>query len=433
MSHSSKPPDAAPDGPLIALIAGEPSGDLLGARLMTALKEATGGRVRFVGVGGEAMTEAGLTSFFPLSDIAVMGLVEVVPHLPRILRRMNDTADRIAALKPDALVTIDAPDFSLRVSRRLGGQGITRIHYVAPSVWAWKPGRAKKIAGFVDHLLTLLPFEPPYFEVHGLPTTFIGHPAVEAAERGDGPAFRVRHGIAPDATVVAMLPGSRRGEIGRHLPIFRRTLERLRAAHENLAVVVPTVETVRHRVETAVERWPGAVTVVGPDEKHDAFAASDVALAASGTVSVELGVAGVPTIVTYKLAWATAGLVALMKRVDYVSPINLVIDAGAQPEYLQHRATPSKLADAVGALLADPAARDAQRVATRDGLTRMGLGEERPSLRAARVVLAAIEAGPASEKPYTAPVPDAPQASPSAATGAPPTDAGQSNMKLGRT
>ena len=430
MTQSSDTSYLASDGPLIALIAGEPSGDLLGARLMTALKEATGDRVRFVGVGGEAMTAAGLTSFFPLSDIAVMGLVEVVPHLARILRRMNDTADRIAALKPDALVTIDAPDFSLRVSRRLAGLGIKRIHYVAPSVWAWKPGRAKKISGFLDHLLTLLPFEPPYFEVHGLPTTFIGHPAVEAAARGDGPAFRVRHGIAPDATVVAMLPGSRRGEIRRHLPIFRRTLERLRAVHGDLAVVVPTVETVRHRVEAAVERWPGEVTVVGPEEKHDAFAASDVALAASGTVSVELGVAGVPTIVTYKLAWATAGLVALMKRVDYVSPINLVLGAGAQPEYLQHRATPARLTEAIGALLADPAARDAQRAATREGLVRMGLGNERPSLRAARVVLAAIEAGSASEKPYTAPAPAAPKANRRTAAGTPPTDAGQSNMKL---
>ena len=390
MTASAQPANPEQDGPLICLIAGEPSGDLLGARLMKALNEETGGRIRFAGVGGEAMTGAGLTSFFPLSDIAVMGLVEVVPHLRRILKRIDETTDRIAALKPDALVTIDAPDFSLRISRRLGGQGIKRIHYVAPSVWAWKPGRAKKIAGFLDHLLALLPFEPPYFDVHGLSTTFIGHPAVESAGSGDGRAFRTRHGIPDDAVVLAMLPGSRRGEVRRHLPIFRRTLMRLREAHPDLVVVVPTVDTVRHRVEAAVDLWPGDAIVVGPDEKYDAFAASNAALAASGTVSVELGIAEVPTVVTYKLAWATAGLVALMKRIDHVSPINLVLDAAAQPEYLQHKATPAKLAPAIETLLTDAAARDAQLAACREGLERMGLGDEPPSRRAARAVLSVL-------------------------------------------
>ena len=380
--------------PLIYLIAGEPSGDLLGGSLMEALKSETAGAVRFTGLGGARMQAQGLDSLFPIDELAVMGLLEVVPHIRRLLRRIEETVVDAAAAKPDALVTIDAPAFSLRVSRRLAGRGITLIHYVAPSVWAWKPGRARKIAGFLDHLLALLPFEPPYFEVHGLATSFVGYPAIEEAGRKtDAKGFRGRHGIAGDAPVICALPGSRVGEVRRHAGLFAGTLARLAARHDGLTAIVPTLPSLRGLIERSVGDWPLPTIVVGPEDKYDAFAASDVALAASGTVSVELAVAQVPCVVTYRLNWLTALIAAIVLKTKYVSPVNIVLGRAAQPEFLQHRATPASLAKAISAYLDDPDARRAQAADCREALAQMGLGGEKPSTRAAKAILAAIDAG----------------------------------------
>ncbi|MDG2284412.1 MAG: lipid-A-disaccharide synthase, partial [Alphaproteobacteria bacterium] len=203
-------------GPLFYIIAGEASGDVLGAGLIKALRDLTDGQARFVGIGGDRMAEEGLESRFPISEMAVMGVFEILPHAPRLLRRVAETVEDVNARAPDALITIDSKAFTMRVARRLrkrrdsGGANIPLIHMVAPTVWAWRPGRAKVIARFLDQLLVLFPFEPPYFQRHGLPTTFIGHPAVDQPN-GDGPAFRGRFQIAPDATTIAVLPGSRPG------------------------------------------------------------------------------------------------------------------------------------------------------------------------------------------------------------------------------
>ncbi|MCH7943952.1 MAG: lipid-A-disaccharide synthase, partial [Proteobacteria bacterium] len=214
------------------MIAGEPSGDVLGGRLMAALKTARKSSgdapLTFAGVGGERMIAQGLESLFDMRDLSVMGYLEVVPKIPGLLARIRETVDAVRSLRPDAVITIDSPDFNFRVARKLKGLGIPIIHYVAPQVWAHRPGRAAKVADFLDHILALLPFEPPLFEAHGLPCTYVGHAIVEeGADGGDGPAFRRRHGIAADAPLIAALPGSRPGEVSRHLPIFGAALGKL--------------------------------------------------------------------------------------------------------------------------------------------------------------------------------------------------------------
>ena len=318
MSDQAGGPDAT--APLIFLVAGEPSGDLLGARLMAALKAETGGQVRFAGVGGARMAEEGLTSLFPIGELAVMGIVEVLPHALNIYRRIRQTVAAAEAARPAALVTIDSPSFTLEVSQRLRGRGFPLIHYVAPSVWAWKAWRAKHIARFLDHLLALLPFEPPYFETHGLRTTFVGHPAIEMGQVAVDPArFRARHGIASAAPLLTVLPGSRRGEVARLAPVFGATLGLLASRHEGLRAVVPTVETVAAQVEAAAGAWPVPTAVLrDPAEKYEAFAASTAALAASGTVAVELAVAGLPAVIGYRLNWLSGALARRLVKAKYV-------------------------------------------------------------------------------------------------------------------
>ncbi|MEO5374068.1 MAG: lipid-A-disaccharide synthase [Alphaproteobacteria bacterium] len=379
------------EAPLIYIIAGEPSGDLLGGRLMAALKEETGGRVRFAGVGGEAMTAEGLASLFDLGDIAVMGLVEVLPRIPMVLRRVRQTVADIRMLRPAAVVTIDSWGFTGRVARaiREGGPPTVQIHYVAPMVWAWREHRAAHLAQVVDHLMTLLPNEPPYFIAHGLATTHVGHPVIESgADRGDGPAFRARHGIDPTAPLVCLLPGSRRGETSRLLPVFRQVVEALKRGRPGLAVVVPTVATVAEPVRAAVAGWPVPVAVVqGAAERYDAFAAADAALAASGTVALELALAEVPTVITYRVAPLTAWLFRRVARIRYANLINLILDREVVPELIQERCRPDLLAEAVTRLLDDGSARATQRDGVREALATLGQAGDSPSRRAARLVL----------------------------------------------
>ncbi len=388
-----------PPGPLIFVVAGEPSGDMLGARLMAALGRRTDGAARFAGVGGERMIAEGIESLFPMADLSVMGYLEVVPRLPLILTRLRQTAAAARALRPDAVITIDSPEFSLRLAHRLAGAGAPLIHYVAPQVWAHRPGRAAGIAGLLDHLLALLPFEPPYFERFGLPCSFVGHPVVEeGADRGDGAGFRTRHGIAPEATVVCMLPGSRPTEVVRLLPAFGDALGLLASRFPAIRAVVPTVATVASEVAAEAARWPvETVVVVGARERYDAFAAASVALAASGTVALELAIAGVPAVIAYKANPLTAWAARRMMRVPYVSLVNLILDRPVYPELLQERCRPDLLADAVGALLADRRAREAQSAEAREAVAEIGLGGPSPSGRAAEVILDVIAARPRNQ------------------------------------
>lgn len=383
-------------GPLIFLVAGEPSGDVLGARLMAALKEATGGQVRFAGVGGDRMIAEGLHSLFPMEELTLFGLAELLPKLPDLIRRIGQTAQTILSMKPDAVVTIDAPDFCFRVLKKVrrADASIPLIHYVAPTVWAWRPGRARKIARFLDHLLVLLPFEPPYFEAVGLPATFVGHSIVEAGvEKGDGPGFRARHGVPPDGPLLCVLPGSRRSEIKMLLPDFAATLAILKERHPGLRVAVPTLGKVAQVVTAAALSWPvPAIVVQGDGEKYDAMAASDAALAASGTVALELALARLPSVIAYRIHPLTYRLYRRLIRVKYANLVNIMLDRMLVPERLQADCTPRKLADAVSVLLTDPAARREQVEGVGQVAKWLGQGGGRtPSQRAAAAVLGVVE------------------------------------------
>ncbi|RAU22575.1 lipid-A-disaccharide synthase [Paramagnetospirillum kuznetsovii] len=378
---------------LIYIIAGEPSGDLLGGRLMAALKARTGGQIRFAGIGGEAMRAEGLDSLFPMTELSVMGLVEVLPRLPNILRRIKLTLSDIETKRPDAVLTIDSWGFTGRIHGGLKKRGSTipRIHYVAPMVWAWKSGRTKTLARVLDLLLTLLPNEPEWFEKEGLRSVHVGHPVIEGgAGKGDGAAFRARHGIKPDAKVLCVLPGSRHSETGKLLGPFGETLALLARAHPGLVAVVPTVETVADEVEAASRSWPlPAMVIRGGAEKHDAFAACDVALAASGTVALELAMAGLPAVITYKVSRLSAFIATrfLGLSLKFVTLVNILVDAPVMPELLQDQCRPDRLAAAVTHLLEDEDARQSQVAGARRALEKLGLGGESPSLRAADTVL----------------------------------------------
>lgn len=378
--------------PLVFLAAGEPSGDALGAPLMAALTKQTGGNIRFAGVGGPLMIAQGLESLFPIADLAVMGMAEVLPNLRRILRRIRETGDSIRDLRPDVVITIDSPDFSARVWRRIQGLDIPVVHYVAPSVWAWRAGRAQKYARYIDHLLTLLPFEPPYFERVGLAATFVGHSALEGgAGKGDGEAFRSAHGIAADATVICVLPGSRRGEVRHHAPVFRETVKRLAVNNAGLHTVLPTVPYLRSRIAELTLDWPTPLTVVADEkQKYDAMAASDAALAASGTVALELALAGLPMVVGYRANLLTAAIAKRLVKVEHATLVNLLLQRAVVPEMLQERCRPDLLAEALSRLLADPDARKAQTEEFAKAVAMLKPGDMMPSDRAAGVVLDVI-------------------------------------------
>jgi len=381
-------------GPLIYIIAGEPSGDLLAARLMAALKELTQGNVRFAGIGGEAMREEGLPSLFPQADLAVMGLAEVLPRIPKILRRQRETLADIAAKQPDVILTVDSWGFTGRIAKSLkkAGSTIPRIHYVAPMVWAWKEKRVHQLAERVDRLMCLLPNEPELFQKAGLNAVHVGHSVLESgAEQGDGPGFRQLYGIPNQAPLLCVLPGSRRSETSRLLPVFRDMVSLLVEGRPELRVVVPTVETVAAEVEAEVAQWPVPVTVVkGRQARYDAFAASQAALAASGTVALELALAKLPMVIAYRLSPLTAMIARRLIKLKFVCLINILLDRAVVPELLLEDCRPDKLAPALIPLLDNEKARAEQLSGAADALYRLGLGGDSPSLKAAREVLSMI-------------------------------------------
>lgn len=380
--------------PLIFIVSGETSGDILAARLMAALKQETQGRVRFAGVGGPQSEKQGLQSLFPMSELSVMGFAEVVPHLPGLIRRGRETVAAARALQPDALVTVDSPDFCLRVCERVHGAGFPVIHYVAPQLWAWRPGRARKLARKLDHLMALLPFEVPFFAQYGVPCSYVGHPAIESgAGRGDGPAFRGRHNLPADAKLLCVIPGSRHAEVRRMLPIFAEAVRLLKERHPDLQVVIPVVHTAEDAVREATRDWPLPVLLLTDlSERYDAFAASDAAMAKSGTVSLELALAGVPMAVGYTVSPATAFIVRRLINVKYASLANLLLDRAIIPEFIQENCTPQNLAETVDALLKPGEARETQLAGLREAVEVLGAPEPSPSVRAARVVLDLIQA-----------------------------------------
>lgn len=376
------------------LIAGEASGDALGAALMAGLGTLAPG-IGFAGVGGPAMAAEGLQSLFPMEELSVMGLVEVLPRLRALRRRIDETAAAVLRQAPDALVTIDSPDFCLRVARavRAVRPELKVIHYVAPTVWAWRPGRAAKMAPLVDHVLALFPFEPPYMRAAGMSCDFVGHPVVAAPRAGPeaAAAFRAAQMIGPDQPLLLCLPGSRRGEVRRLLPRFERALALLRKDQPGLRVAIPTLGGVAEEVRAQAARWPVAPLVIeAAAEKRAAFAAADLALAASGTVSLELAANDVPMVIAHDFNRVSWWLMKRAALIDTVTLVNIVSETRAVPEFLGPACRPAPIARALAALLADPAARAAQRRAMAMTMERLGQGGEAPGLRAARSVLAQL-------------------------------------------
>ena len=375
------------------LLAGEPSGDLLGARLIRSLRQLRPDAT-FRGVGGDRMQAEGLQSLFAMDELTHFGIFEIWRHVPNLLRRIREVADEVKKTAPTAFISIDVPGFSFSVARKLAGSGVPRIHMVAPTVWAWRPERTKKVAALYDHLLTLLPFEPAYFEKENLRCTFIGHPVLEnGADKGDGAAFIARHNLAPEKPILILLPGSRRSEWERLLPIMAETLNRLGVEWPELQIVLPTLPACQKEMRERIRDWPHPITLVaGDQDKHDAFAAGTVALAASGTVAVELALAGLPSVIAYKLHPLTYLFYRRLIKVKYVSLPNLLLDRETQPECLQTECTPERLAREVGTLLADPEKRQAQKAALRliAPLLTNDTGES-PSMRAAKAILTECE------------------------------------------
>ena len=382
--------------PLIYLIAGEPSGDLLASRLMRALREKTGGKVRFAGVGGETMIANGFESLFDSSELAVMGLAEVIPSIPRIMARIRQTVDDIVAKKPDVVITVDSWSFSARVNKGLRSlnTGIPQVHYVAPQVWAWKKRRAKTCGRYIDRLLALLPYEAKYFEPYGLKVDFVGHPVVEGgAAKGDGAVFRKTNNIPEQTKLLCVLPGSRRSETKYLLPVFQETVAALAKKYPEMHIVMPTVVTVEKTVREATANWALPVHIVtGESNRYDAFAACDAALAASGTVALELAMAKVPYTIAYKMSRISSFLARRLVKGRFANLVNILADREVVKEYLLENCTPEKLTAEVENLLGDAEYCQTQIRDAADVLKLLGAEDPvPPSRKAADVVLGMIE------------------------------------------
>ncbi len=345
---------------LIYLIAGEQSGDVLGARLILALRESRPD-LEFTGIGGPRMAETGFSTLFPMHELAVMGLLEILPRIRRLRRLMHNTVADIHARKPDIVVTIDSPGFNLRVLKQI--KKFRRVHYVAPQVWAWKPKRVEEFPGLWDRLLCLLPFEPEWFAKHGIEARFTGHPVLESgADQGNATRFRKNHNLADDAAILILMPGSRRSEVPRLLPVFGETLSILAARIPGLIPVVPVASAVAETVRKATAAWPiQPIITTELEDKHDAYAAASAALTKSGTSTLELALAGVPMAVTYRVNPITAIIARRMIKIPYVAIVNLLAGRALVPELLQQDCNPTKLAETVEHLLTTPTAANAQR------------------------------------------------------------------------
>ncbi|MBI1418019.1 MAG: lipid-A-disaccharide synthase [Limimaricola sp.] len=377
----------------VFLIAGEPSGDRLGGALMAGLK-ALHPDLTFDGVGGPLMQAEGLNSRFPMDELSVMGLAEILPKYRALKRRISEMAEAVLATAPDVLITIDSPDFCLRVAALVKAQAPVRtVHYVAPSVWAWRPGRAVKMARYIDEVLALLPFEPPLMQAAGMECTFVGHPVVAepVATMAEAAAFRAAHGIG-EVPLILALPGSRKGEVGRLAPVFGASIDRVLSVHPNARVVVPCAAPVAGLVAQLTHKWPGRPILIDPatarpGEKAAAFRAADVALAASGTVSLELAANGTPMVIAYQMAWLTHQIVSRRLLIDTVTLVNLVSETRTVPEFIGPACRPDRIAEALLATMANP---QAQQQAMQLTMERLGQGGEAPGLRAARAVLAGL-------------------------------------------
>jgi lipid-A-disaccharide synthase len=381
------------------LIAGEASGDVLGAKLIAEIK-LQNPHATFIGVGGKLMKEQGLVSIFAMEELSVMGILEVLPHLSKLLARIKQTANEIRVQNPDFLITIDSPDFCFRVVKKLKNFhnsfcAIKKIHLIAPSVWAYRPKRAEKISKLYDLLLAILPFEPPYFEKYGLKTVFIGHPIVENApdfelKSTKNLTFRQKNFIAPNDVIVCLMPGSRNGEVKKIFPEFIGAINLLAQKKPNLKVLIPLVEKTRSLVFEMAKNLKVEYVLVEKEEKESAFFASDFALAKSGTNAVELSLYQVPLLIAYKINFLTHFLIKLMVRIKFANLINLILNREVICEMLQKNCHAPKIFSALEKLIDDKILAQKQINDSQIALKMMGLGSlEKSSSKAVLEILGA--------------------------------------------
>jgi lipid-A-disaccharide synthase len=373
----------------VYFVTGEPSGDLLASSLMKALKEKASD-MEFYGIGGETMKSQGFTSLFDMAELTVMGFFEVVPRLPLILKRLKQTVDNIETLSPDIIITVDSWGFVSALLSRLKKKciAIPKLHYVAPQVWAWKKGRAKSVAKLTDRLMTLLPYEPEYFEKYGLKCDFVGHPIVEnRIDEIDASGFRDRYNIPLEANIISVLPGSRNSEVKRLIPVFVEAVNLLSEKIGNLFVVIPTVETVAENVEKAFKNsgFPYRI-IAGRNERYAAFKQSIAAIAASGTVSLELASCKTPHVVAYKFSRLTNFLADIFVKVEYANLLNILCNKEIIPEFMLDECRADLIAGKTFELLDSKTAGQMIRE-TGEGLQKLRLPDILPSEKAAEIVV----------------------------------------------
>lgn len=379
----------------VFVIAGEPSGDKLGGALMAGLRQLRPG-IQFDGVGGVMMEAQGLSTRFLMDELSVMGIAEVLPKYRHLKRRVTQTAQAVIDSKPDVLITIDSPDFSLRVAKLVKQSSEIRcVHYVAPTVWAWRPKRAAKMAKMIDHVLALFPFEPPYMEAEGMDCDFVGHPvaAEPIASTDEKISFRKKYDLEAAAPLLLVLPGSRKGEVTRLAKVLGEALAPILVKYPAMRVVVPAAGPVAELVEQETKEWPVTPIILDPrvqdldevmTEKRAAFAAADFGIAVSGTVSLELAAARTPMVSAYDLNWLSRIVIKQMVKIDTGNLINLVSDTRHVPEFVGDECRADLISAGLEKLIANP---QPQLDAMADTMSLLGQGGEEPGLRAARAVL----------------------------------------------
>lgn len=379
------------------IIAGEASGDVLGAKLIAEIKSqlfVKNEKAEFIGIGGNLMKEQGLKSIFPMEELSIMGFFEVVPHIPKLLQRIKQTAQNIIEQNPDCVVTIDSPDFSFRVIKKLSQYKGKKIHLIAPSVWAYREGRAEKISKLYDLLLAILPFEPPYFEKYGLKTKFIGHPIVENApdfslKEEKNFEFRSKYKIALTDKLISITPGSRNGEVKRIFPKFIKAVNFLESEKKfNLKVVIPLSEKTRNLVKKMAKDLSVEYFFIENNEKQSAFFATDFALAKSGTNTVEISLYKIPMIIAYKINFLTHFIVKRMVKIKFANLVNLIAGKEIIPEMLQDNCEGRKIYEKLKMLINDKLLAEKQINESEKSLVLMGFGKAiKSSTKAASEIL----------------------------------------------
>ncbi len=384
-----------PTQPLkIYIIAGEASGDLIGAHLMESLRKASKREITFHGVGGPRMMAQGLDSLFPFSELSMLGAVEILPYLFNIAARIRFVTEDALQKHPDMVITIDSPGFNFRVVERLRSEKLKSkfVHYVAPTVWVYKPERAELCAKLFDHMMVLLPFEPPYFEKAGLKTTWVGHPVVAETQVGDGAAFRKKYEIPDSSPIFSLLPGSRKSEVEHHMPVFGKTIAMLATLYPELAIAVAVPPNILSFVAPFFEGCPFRAVITANDEdKKNAIAASSFAIVKSGTVALEVAMSNVPMVVTYKVHALSAYYLRRKLLIKHANLVNILEGEEVIPELLQELCDPVMIATAASQLLRDPERQEYQKSKQKTALSKLiPANNERPSDKAARTVLSLI-------------------------------------------